>query len=156
MNSNKTKETGRIWPYGIAIFYGLFVMALLGAWYFSTFHKPDMVTADYYEKSIRYQKQIDEMENARKLTREPTLNYNKQEGRFYIEMPPSFAGKNISGTLRFFRPSDSKLDFSIELKLNSSLKQVVEMPGIYPGKWKLQFNWKDGEKEYYLEKIIVV
>ncbi|HED09871.1 MAG TPA: hypothetical protein ENJ10_04230 [Caldithrix abyssi] len=156
MSSNKKQGHNKKWPYGIAIFYGFFVLALLGAWYFSTFHKPDLVTSNYYEKSIRYQEKIDQVENALRLESEPKLVYNKDEGRFYIELPASFAGKPVSGILRFFRPSDSKLDFSVELKVDNSLKQVVDLPGIYQGKWKLQFSWDDGENKYFLEKIIVV
>ncbi len=156
MNSNNRKKKNKSWPYGIAIFYILFVLSLLGAWYFTTFHKPDLVARNYYEQSIRYQEKIDQMINAQNLETGPLLTYNKEEGRFYIELPPFFSGKPLSGTLRFFRPSDSRLDFSINLEMDDTLKQVVELPPMYQGKWKLLFSWDDGENKYYLEKTIVV
>ena len=156
MSSNKTKDHNKSWPYGIALFYGLFVLAMLGAWYFSTFHTPDMVEDNYYEQSIRYQEKIDQMNNARSLEKEPLLTFETARRRFIVKMPASFTGKSINGTILFFRPSDSKLDFRVDLSLDENLEQVVDLPNIYPGRWEVRLSWSDGNTRYYLEKIIVV
>ncbi|RMH65223.1 MAG: hypothetical protein D6677_03075 [Calditrichaeota bacterium] len=156
MNSKNNSSENKSWPWGIALFYTFFVLALLGAWYFSSLHKPDLVEKDYYRQSIRYQKTIDAINNTRALKEPPVIQYDTQQHNLLVKLPQTFQKKSVSGTLHFFRPSDSGLDFSKPFQPDSSGRMIVPIPQLYKGKWKVRLYWRADSTHYYFEKILVI
>lgn len=136
------------WGWGIGIFYSLFVISLLAVVYMTTFYKPDMVSDDYYRDEQVFQEQIDKSINTRNLLTQPTI---QKDGNNLV-LTFSEELENSTGKIIFFRPSNEKLDFELELTLNTDYKQVIPLDKIEKGKWKIKVNWKKDSTEYYLEK----
>ena len=138
------------WGWGIGVFYSLFVISLLAVVYMTTFYKPDMVSDDYYRDEQLFQQQIDKTINTNRLEFKPSVL--KEINNLVITFPNEL--RNSTGKINFFRPSNSNLDFELDLKLNSELKQFINVDKLTTGKWKVKLEWKKDSVEYYLERDI--
>src|SRR5690606_28600828 len=111
---------------------------------------PDMVSDDYYRDEQVFQKQIDKTINTNNLEKQPSVL--KENNNLVIIFPEEL--KNSTGKINFFRPSNSKLDFELNLELNSEAKQLINIDKLTIGKWKIKLNWKQDTTEYYLERDV--
>ncbi len=144
------------WPVGIAIIYISFVVILIAFVIFSTFHKVDLVTKDYYEQEIKYQQQINRINRADSLSAPVNWHHDKDQRLVTIQFPKELNAKNIEGKILFFRPSDAKQDKLIALRLSSKNNQVISTKHLIPGLWKLKIFWQVDQKDFYTEGILVI
>lgn len=149
-------EKEKSWPIGIIIVYALFALGLLGFWYFSSLNQVEMVTENYYEKTLQYEDQITKERNTDNLKQKPIFNYTKSNHLIILKMPDEFSGKSIKGDILFFRPSDAQKDRRVNLQFDKDGKQFISVKELSPGKWKAQLEWYDGAKSFYYEEIIVI
>jgi hypothetical protein len=138
------------WGWGIGIFYSLFVISMLAVVYMTTFYKPDMVSDDYYRDEQIFQEQIDKSINSRNLEVQPKI---EKVDNYLVFIFPEIL-ENSTGEISFFRPSDERMDFKVDINLNSEFKQLVNLENVASGKWKIKLNWKKDSTEYYLEKDV--
>ncbi len=113
-----------------------------------------LVEKDYYQKEINFQTQIDKETRANQLSEKVNI-YNNDE-RVVLQFPSIFSPENISGSMMFFRPSDSNLDFSIKIDLNKDMLQSISNINLEKGVWILKIFWNNQQDEYYSEKRIFV
>ncbi len=149
---NKSKR----WPLSIALFYSLFVIAFIIFMFFSFDNNYQMVTENYYDKTLKYEEQIARIRNTNALEIKPVLNPSLATNEIILLMPSSFEYKSIKGKITFFRPSDKTLDQTIKLKINENNIQVIPVSGIVTGKWNVQLLWTDGNLDYYFEQVLVL
>ena len=88
--------------------------------YKSTNQKFDLVSDDYYYKAVKYQSQINKLQNTQTLKERPYSSYNKNENVVEIKFPDNFTNAQIKGTLFFFKPDNANLDFSVNIELNEN------------------------------------
>lgn len=138
------------WGKSIALFYGLFVVALLAVVAFSFTRNVNLVTEDYYKQELVYEDQINRVKNTQSLEEKPTIQLKGS----YVELvfPTELSPK---GNILFFRPSDSNLDKRIAISLGADNKQQIDFSREKKGLWKAKLNWKQSGKEYYQEFVIV-
>ena len=60
------KTTRNLWPTAIIVFCSLFVAGTAGLVVMACSQKEDLVSADYYEKELKFQGQIDGAERTRR------------------------------------------------------------------------------------------
>ena len=108
-----------------------------------------LVSANYYEQELRYQEQLDRMNNANQLPERPRI----QVVGSALEIQYSRLEGMADGELELFRPSDARLDkrFPIEPKGTLQRIDLGAMPG---GLYKARLKWSADGKEYYLESTI--
>ena len=75
----------------------------------------DLVASDYYDKGILHQKQIDR-ENRTNLMSE-AVQIIPENGFVRLTFPKFYSQKGLTGTIQFYRPSNSKKDFSLQFQL---------------------------------------
>ena len=75
------------WPVGIAVIYIFFMVVVIGVVIFSTYHKVDLVSDDYYEQEMRYQQQIDRIERAGSLSKSVEWIYDQNLQSVTIQFP---------------------------------------------------------------------
>ena len=152
MNNSK----GTAWPVSIFVVYGIFVIGLMVAVFLSLNNNVEMVTSNYYEKTLTYEEQITRIKNTKALTQQPGIAFSKDKTFMILTMPEILEDNNYTGTIRFFRPSNSSMDKSLELRCDSEGKQIIPISTLISGKWKVKLLWSDGLKEYYFEKVIII
>ncbi len=138
------------WGKGIFLFYSLFVVALLGVVYFSFTQDVNLVADDYYQQEIDYENQINRMRNTSALAQKPALEL---AGDFVkLTFPPN---SSPSGYILFFHPAQASQDRKVAIALDSHHTQQIDFSSQKPGKWIAKLFWKDKDKEYYQEFILL-
>jgi hypothetical protein len=148
---NKSKFN---WGTGILITIIVFMVITIGTVVFLMNQDVDLVASDYYNKGIEHQAQIDRVNRTNLMTK--TVLINSENGFVRLIFPKSFSQNNFNGTIQFYRPSDSKKDFSIPLSVDTSGQQIISTQSIAKGYWKVKVDWTQDFVEYYKESYFVI
>lgn len=133
----------------------LFVGFLLGILIFAMLQPQNLVSKNYYNEELAYQQHIDKVQRLKVLQNEPRFNYLKT-GQLSVQFPAKWLEQPISGTLLFFRPSDSRLDRTLPLNIGADGMQLIDVYGFQPGLWKIKLDWQMSGISYYAESSLVI
>ncbi len=111
----------------------------------------DLVSKNYYQKEIKYQKQIDTEKRTSELNEK--IKVNVLNKTLYVSFPDT---ANITGELYFYRPSDYKKDFSVPIKIDDNREQAVNVSNLLKGYWRLKINWIMNNNDYYSEQPVYI
>jgi hypothetical protein len=114
----------------------------------------DLVTNDYYNKGIQHQSQIEKVNRTNEMVEKVSISQGS--GFIAFNFPKTLSQKKINGTIQFYRPSDSKKDFSIPLSIDTSGQQIISTQSIAKGLWKVKVDWAQDSVEYYKESSFVI
>ncbi|MBS1489582.1 MAG: FixH family protein [Bacteroidetes bacterium] len=109
-----------------------------------------LVSKDYYEEELAYQKKIEQKKNVLALPQKPVVTYTNQTG-LKIELPENTSID--AGELKLFCPSNAQLDK--HFKLQSSPVQTFKIT-TKKGMYRVQLFWTTGGKDYYFEDQIII
>jgi nitrogen fixation protein FixH len=144
------------WPYAIVATFVLFA-AYIGYMVQQAMHSSvDLVSADYYQQELAYQKRMETVARTAALPVAVALTHDAAVSQLHLQLPPSFAGKRIEGQLHFFRPSDLKLDFTLPLQPNSDLAQRISTKKMESGFWRVRVVFTADEQAYFIEKDLTI
>ena len=142
------------WGTGIFISIVLFmIISIILAVIFMN-QRVDLVTNNYYEKTLTYQNQIDIYKRTAELKDKVSFNYAHDE--LNLSFPGSFLQQVRNGKLYFYRPSDSRKDFTLPIQLNNEGSQTVSTAKIDKGYWKVEILWTMNNEDYKMEKSILI
>jgi hypothetical protein len=155
------------WGTGIFVFIVLFMLFMLTLVYLCTKQSFDLVSDNYYEQELLYQRQVDRKQNSADLKEKLTVNYEKVKQAVEIQYPSSTDAKKLSGDIVFFKPDDSKLDFTVNInpdqpsRLNrdpssGGLSQLISSSKLAKGLWRLKISWSAAGTSYYQEEKILI
>ncbi|WP_026452350.1 FixH family protein [Aequorivita capsosiphonis] len=143
------------WGTGLAIWLGLFIAFIM---YFviriSTEDKYDydLVTEEYYQKEMVFQKEMDDEANSNTL--ENNISGEKIGAGWMLTFPENIDYSKIKGTVFLYRPSNKKLDFKLPLNL-SSPNVLIPDQRLLAGRWNTIVQWSyEGEDYLYKEEIV--
>ncbi|NOZ08652.1 MAG: hypothetical protein GXO91_07240 [FCB group bacterium] len=133
----------------------LFVGFLLGILIFAMLQPQNLVSKNYYNEELAYQQHIDKVQRLKGLQNEPRFIYRKN-GQLSVQFPFEWLEQSISGTLVLFRPSDSRLDRTLDLNIGKDGLQLIDVIGLQPGLWKIKLDWQMDGTSYYTESSLVI
>jgi len=140
------------WGTGVVIAFIIFMGITVTTGIYLMNQDVQLVTDDYYDKEIAYQQHIDNVARTTELSSQEIILF---DGRFVIiKMPVEFSGKNISGNIYFYRPSDSKLDIRLLFSPDDKNQQIIPVERLQKGFWRLKLSWTMEGKEYFSERPI--
>jgi hypothetical protein len=142
------------WGTRIAILYVGFVLLIVTMVIMCVNQKIDLVSEDYYQKELLFQSRIDESKNAESLNEKITHAFINES--MEIKFPETFKGKQVTGDVVFFRPSDASKDYTTSIQLNDELTQAVSLNHLSKGMYKMQIDWKSNGTNYFNEETIVI
>lgn len=140
------------WGHWIAIVLGVFLILNVIVVVFTFSQDVELVTDNYYEKELKYQDELGKMNKALSLPDSLKLTMNKYE--LLIEYPQSILQNKVTGTVHLYRPDQKKFDYDVEVKYDDAGKQLLNMSGKAPGKWKISITINDGEHDYIFKDVI--
>jgi hypothetical protein len=150
-------ETKRsFWPYGIMAVFILFILGTVALIVLASSSASDLVSADYYEQEIEYQGQIDRLNRTAQLDGKVSVAYDAATRRIKISLPVKPAGAKATGRIQLYRPSTTGLDRELKLELDATGAQSVDASSLLPGLWRVRVQWTSEDKEYFVDKGIVV
>lgn len=142
------------WGHKIAALYIAFVIMVLFMVYLAMNQKIELVTPDYYAKELKFQQEIDAINNAGMLS--ANVQVEIQNKAVVIVFPEEMKNIEIKGEALMFRPSDSSLDISFPLELNTDGKMLLKSEKFKTGLYKLIVKWTTEGKNYQSEHTVVL
>nr|WP_295877475.1 FixH family protein [uncultured Chitinophaga sp.] len=140
------------WGHKIIIVFVVFAAGILTLVTKSMRTKIDMVTKDYYAEELKYQQVIDGKKNAGALSA-PVLIAQQSEG-IAITFPQELHGTNITGKIKFYRPSDAGMDVEMPLHLSSEGMLMINRQLFHKGNYLVKVQWENGGKPFYQEESL--
>jgi hypothetical protein len=142
------------WGTGIFIVIVVFVAACLSFIVYSQRQKWNLVEADYYPKELLHEEKLVKMRNANALSQ--PLQVRIEIPNLVFRFPADLHGKQLSGNIDIYRPSDENLDVVLPVATDTSLNQLVPMSRLSKGRYVVKVEWTDGLKTYYKEQDIFI
>ena len=142
------------WGTGIFIVIVLFIGACAAFIYYALHQEWNMVEEDYYPKELRYEEKLVRMRNANALTMQ--LKVKVDLANLVVQFPTDFRGKDLTGKIDLYRPSDEKLDLILPVSVDSALIQFIPLNKLSQGRYVVTVDWTSGGKEYFKEQDIFI
>jgi hypothetical protein len=143
------------WPLAIT---GFFIAAILFIGTFIAFalrQREDLVSADYYEREVRYQSQLDSMNRSQALAAQVVVTYEPIPRRIVITLPIAYR-RGAAGSVHLYRPSDARLDREVPLRLDPEGIQRLDATQLPEGLWKVRVKWSVNGQDYFLDQPVIV
>lgn len=132
------------WGFGILIAIILFMGTTVALVTISFHQKTDLVTDHYYEKTLKYQNQIDMEKRSVKFDKD--LEITNENNEVNIKFPDEFKTVPVKGELYFYRPSDAANDFTVPLQVDQKGSQVISSAKMKKGFWQVKVEWVMAKK----------
>ncbi len=154
--SNSIKPPRNFWPWGVSLTLLVFCAGTVALVVMACFQRTDLVSANYYEDEIRFQKQIERVERVRQLDSRAGVSYDVNSERITISLPPEHVGLAAHGKIQLYRPSEAGLDQQLNLQIDSQGRQIIDAAQLKSGLWKVKVMWTAGSEDYFLDQKVVI
>lgn len=145
-----------LWPYGIVIAFAIFITGTVSLIVLTSFHGQDLVTADYYEQELQYQRRLDSQARTGALQGQASAVYDPQARCIRIAVPPEHAAGTLSGSIQLYRPAAAGEDRQIPLAVDASGQQQIDAGELSPGLWRVRLGWKHDGDDFVFEAKLVL
>lgn len=135
------------WAHGIAVALGMFMIFILSL-LFMAGDVGELVTDNYYEKSLTFEKDIEAESRANLLATQPEVV--EQANGFKLIFPEDYT--ITEGTVYLLRPNNQELDYLKPLKLNGRKEMLISSVNLVPGEYDLALSWEMNGEKYLLKK----
>ena len=152
--STPTKSRN-LWPASIVGFFILAVIFLGSFVVWAMRQREDLVSADYYEREVRYQGQLDSLNRSQSLAVQVVVTFDPARQAIVITLPPG-KREGATGQVHLYRPSDARLDRELPLALNAEGVQQLDATALNGGLWKVRVKWTASGQEYFLDQPVIV
>ena len=142
------------WGFGILLAFIAFIAFIL---YFVVIASTDqaanhhLVTDEYYQEELKYQEEINALENARNLKAQ--FKFEQTTEGLKIIIPEVLQKQNTKGTVSLYRPSNKHLDFDLAISLSNS-HLLIPDNRLLGGRWDIKIRWQDRDKDYLVKESI--
>ncbi len=139
------------WGWKLGILYGGFVAMILFLVIAANNQHFDLVSKDYYEAELGYQKVLDAGKNQSALSH--PVNIHANEKAVTIEFPDEFKSKVLTGDVQFYAPVNAEWDreFKINAQDNSF---TIQRSTLHNTKYTIKISCVVDGKSYYQESEI--
>lgn len=151
-NESQPEKKEWKWPYGILVVYLIFVVATLSFVFMSFTVEWDLVSENYYQKTLVFDDHIQKESNA--LSLEVPVRIEVHSGEIAVYYPPDLVATGIEGTVTMYRPADARLDFTVPVQMDSLGVQRLAATDLKRGQWNIELDWTSGEKQYFLRSDV--
>jgi hypothetical protein len=141
------------WGYKILFAYLAFAGGILYMVYLTTLQNRDLVSENYYEEELAYQKVIDQSAKTAQLSAAVEVKVDQLNGVLEIQLPHEFNKINVIGKWNLYYPADQKMD--VEGTINTQNGNLaIQLPKGRSGTYTLKLEWESNGQSYYFETII--
>jgi hypothetical protein len=143
------------WPIAIVAVFIVFAMfiAIFIAW--AMHQREDLVAVNYYENEVRYQQQLDRLNQTQPLAAQVAVSYDATQRSIVITLPVAQA-REAAGRIHLYRPSDARLDRDVPLAVNAEGIQRLDARELRAGLWKVRVQWSANGKDYFFDRSLIM
>lgn len=142
------------WGTGIVIAFIIMIGGMITLVSIALRQDYDLVESDYYQKSVEYQKHIDQVKNTDALAEK--VKFDQATDSLHLNFPRLTAVENYSGEIHFYSPVEANRDETLKLKLDAGYNQAVSLKSLKNGRYTVKIDWTANKKAYYQEQDIIV
>ena len=143
------------WPIAITAFFIIAILFIVTFIAWAVRQRDDLVSADYYEREVRYQSQLDTMNRSQSLATQSVVTFEPAQQTIVITLP-AVQTRGARGSIHLYRPSDARLDRELSLALNGEGIQRLDAKGLRDGLWKVRVNWSVDGQDYFIDQPVIV
>ena len=140
------------WGIAVAAVYTLFAGSTLGFVVFALSRPVELVSADYYERSLAHDARQAALARAAALG--DALRVEAGPDVLAIALPAAQA-PTATGRVTFYRPSDIHADRTVSLALDAAGRQRIPVTGLARGRWLVRLEWTAAGVAYAHEQALV-
>lgn len=141
------------WGYKILFVYLSFAGGILYLVYRTSLENRDLVSDNYYEEELAYQKVIDQSAKTAKLSAAVEVELDQLNNTLEINLPPEFINSNTIGKWDLYFAADRKMDMEGTINTNNG-SQLIQLPEGRSGNYTFKLEWEAEGQSYYFEKLI--
>lgn len=130
---------------------GLFVLFILQFLFRSMGEDINLVGDNYYDKAQQYDSQMAMDKQTKAEAAGLLILFDESKNIVELQIPENIT--DYKGQIHFYRPSDYKMDFELEMTPGQLKYNVAHVD---KGLWKLQLTLQAREKVYFKEKQIII
>ena len=149
------KSTRNLWPASIVGFFVLAIIFLVTFVAWAMRQREDLVSADYYEREVRYQEQLDSMNHSQATATQVAVTFDPGQQVIVITLPEN-KRRDATGKIHLYRPSDARRDRELPLALNADGVQRLDAKQLDNGLWKVRVKWNANGQQYFLDQPVIV
>lgn len=136
------------WGWKIAILYSVFVAGMVALVTASSRQDMDLVSKNYYQDEVAYQKVLDAARNQAGLSSPFTIHAN--ETAVVVGFPAEFNEKVVKGTVRFYSPVNAAWDKSFVIDAAHNETRIARSE-LRKTKYVIKVDCEVDGKKYYQE-----
>jgi hypothetical protein len=141
------------WGYKILFIYLAFAGGILYMVYLTSLENRDLVSDNYYEEELAYQKVIDKSRMTTKLSASVKVEIDPINNILDIKLPTEFSNTNTVGKWNLYYAADRKMDMEGTINTSNGNQQIQILEG-RSGNYTFKLEWEAEGQSYYFEKII--
>ncbi len=149
------KPPRNLWPVGVTLTLVIFFLGIVGLVVLACSHRNDLVSANYYDDEVLFQKQIDRSSRALQQ-RSAHVAYDPISRQLFISLPTHTTANKVQGRIRLYRPSEAGLDRELELRVDVAGGQLIDVAELKSGLWRVKVDWTVGGEDYFLDQRVVI
>lgn len=115
-----------------------------------------MVSEDYYARDLVYQEHIDKVRQSLELVEGLKIEPNPAGWHILLTFPADMSPDSIGGKVVLFRPSNARLDKSVDIAPDKNGRQIIDVAELARGKWKIRVDWSCGSRSFYTEDVLIL
>jgi hypothetical protein len=143
------------WGAAIAAVYVTFAGATASFVIFAVGQPVELVSADYYEQSLKHDMHMRAIANADALGSAVRVAAAADAPAIDVVLPAAPA-RGVTGTVTLYRPSDRTADRVVALALDAEGRQRVAVPGAARGRWVVKMAWRSADRDFYHEQAVLL
>lgn len=146
-----TQQKKSILPWFIVGGMSLFVLFILQFLVRSMGEDINLVGDNYYDKAQQYDQQMETVRQTREEGKGLGIIFHDSSNIVELVIPEALQA--ATGNIKFYRPSDYKMDFTMEVAKGHRKYNVAN---IEKGLWQIQLTLHDGDKAYFKERQVII
>jgi len=141
------------WGWKITILYSVFVVMMVTLVVASSRQKFDLVSKNYYDDELAFQKTLDAGKNQAALSKPVLIHADKDS--VTIDFPDEFRSKVLSGNIWFYSPVNEDWDKSIKISTGNN-SVTVSRKSLHNTRYTIKISCAVDGKNYYQESEILL
>lgn len=139
------------WAHGIIAAMLAFIIFILGMIFFFArdWQNAEMISDNYYEEELVYQKVIDAKQRVNALKEKP--KYIQTEKGITIVFPQTVNNANSSFYFNLFRTDDQRFDVKKDFRLEFGNSFTIPGEILLKGHYTLKVHWVQNAQEYQID-----
>lgn len=154
-NTTTTTSPRNLWPAAITGFFIVAIIFIVTFIAWAVRQREDLVSADYYEREVRFQSQLDSMNRSQAVAAKTVVTYEPAQQAIVINLPEAKAA-GTTGSIHLYRPSDARLDREMPLALTADGTQHLDAKQLRDGLWKVRVKWNASGQDFFLDQPVIV